>query len=116
MDEKKRRKSRITSGISEFSKFYDSEDEKQILGSCSDNSNSLDNTLVDADKTIVENGNYQHDATKMCNEDPSQISPTKLSKPPPLPPKPKSLSNSLRGNVLPSRPFQRVVNYEKKTI
>ena len=116
MDEKKRRKSRVTSGNNEFSKFYDSEEEKPILERCLDNSSCLDSTLIDNDKTIVENGNQESNLTKLCNQDYSQISPTKLSKPPPLPPKPKSLSNSLRSNVLPSRPFQRVVNYDKKTI
>lgn len=70
---------------------------------------------MDSDKTIVENGNQPVESTKTCNQDSSQISPSKLSKPPPLPPKPKSLSTSMRSNVLPSRPFQRV-NYEKKTI
>ncbi|XP_031780001.1 regulator of G-protein signaling loco isoform X3 [Nasonia vitripennis] len=115
-DDKKRRKSRIFSGHSDFSKFYDAEEEKSNLERCLDSSNSLDSTLVDADKTIVENGNQQLKSTKANNQDLSQLSPTKLSKPPPLPPKPKSLSNSLRNNVLPSRPFQRVTNYDKKTI
>ncbi|XP_023245188.1 regulator of G-protein signaling loco [Copidosoma floridanum] len=117
-DDKKRRKSRGTSLNREYSKFYDSEDEKQLIERCFDNSCNLDGTVIEAEKTLVlENGNRQQtDSTKERNQSiVSQISPIKLSKPPPLPPKPKSLSNSLRSNVLPSRPFQRM-NFDKKTI
>lgn len=115
IDDKKRRKSRGPPTSREVSKFYDSEEERPILETCFDTSASLDGTLVDTDKTIVENGNQTVESTKTNNHDTSLISPSKLSKPPPLPPKPKSLSNSMRSNVLPSRPFQRI-NYDKKTI
>ncbi|XP_014604119.1 PREDICTED: regulator of G-protein signaling loco isoform X1 [Polistes canadensis] len=57
-----------------------------------DSSFTLDGTIVDGDQTIVENGfrtdsKYQESSVSMD----SQVSPTKLSKPPPLPPKPKNL-------------------------
>ncbi|XP_015181268.1 PREDICTED: regulator of G-protein signaling loco isoform X3 [Polistes dominula] len=57
-----------------------------------DSSFTLDGTIVDGDQTIVENGfrtdsKYQESSLSMD----SQVSPTKLSKPPPLPPKPKNL-------------------------
>ncbi|XP_058804018.1 regulator of G-protein signaling loco isoform X2 [Phymastichus coffea] len=115
IDEKKRRKSRSTSSHGDFSKFYDSQEEKPILDLCYDNTSSLETTLVDADQTI-ENGSHYFDSNKISSQDHVQISSTKLLKPPPLPPKPKSLMNSLRSNALPTRPFQRVVNYDKKTI
>ena len=76
----------------------------------------MDSTIIEANKTIVENGKLQLDPANGVHQNLGQISPTKISKPPPLPPKPKSLSSPLRNNVLPSRPFQRVANYDKKTI
>ncbi|XP_028044588.1 regulator of G-protein signaling loco isoform X2 [Monomorium pharaonis] len=64
------------------------------LNKCLDSSFTLDGdrTLVDGDQTIVENGNdsplKSPHSGSFGNTD---VSPTKLSKPPPLPPKPKNL-------------------------
>ncbi|XP_034948216.1 regulator of G-protein signaling loco isoform X2 [Chelonus insularis] len=76
-------------------------------------SGSLDVTLEDGDKTIIENGNIS--PSKSLESSPSHsssstsLSPTKLLKPPPLPPKPKGLlSNALKpSQVLSTKPILR---------
>ncbi|KAL7293981.1 hypothetical protein TKK_0012558 [Trichogramma kaykai] len=113
-DSKKSRKTNTTLKSSEHSKFYEAEEERPFLESSFNDSASLDGTIIEANRTVVENG--KSSILNNSHEDASQISPSKLSKPPPLPPKPKSLSNSVRSNVLPSRPFQRVANFDKKPI
>lgn len=131
LDSKKMRKVRGTSvNYDGHTKFYDSSEEKQNL-SCQDNSklltngntelrecgsnsfdnsDNLDGTLVDIDQTVIDNSS----PTKMQNNTFAatfaSISPSKLSKPPPLPPKPKNLQTSiLKSNyIMSSRPFQRI--------
>ncbi|KAF7382937.1 hypothetical protein HZH66_013339 [Vespula vulgaris] len=57
-----------------------------------DTSFTLDGTIVDGDQTIVENGFRSDSKHQESHSADSQVSPTtKLSKPPPLPPKPKNL-------------------------
>ncbi|XP_029155013.1 regulator of G-protein signaling loco isoform X2 [Nylanderia fulva] len=120
-DSNKMRRSRVVSANCEgTTKFYDSSEDKQSscsgydypmhvtngvlnerfstlvtepLSKCLDSSFTLDGdrTLVDADQTIIEN--YANSPSKTpCSESFSMdISRGKLSKPPPLPPKPKNL-------------------------
>lgn len=64
------------------------------LSKCLDNSFTLDGdrTLVDGDQTIIENGTDSPSKSPHSGSYGStDVSPTKLSKPPPLPPKPKNL-------------------------
>ncbi|XP_011160617.2 regulator of G-protein signaling loco isoform X2 [Solenopsis invicta] len=64
------------------------------LSKCLDNSFTLDGdrTLVDGDQTIVENGTDSPSKSSHSGSFGStDLSHTKLSKPPPLPPKPKNL-------------------------
>lgn len=110
-------------------KFYDSSEEKQNLivqdnkslsngntdtresGSNSfDNSDNLDGTLVDIDQTVIENSSPTKSQNNSFSASFTSISPSKLSKPPPLPPKPKNLQTTiLKSNyIMSSRPFQRI--------
>lgn len=64
------------------------------LSKCLDNSFTLDGdrTLVDGDQTIIENGTDSPSKSPHSGSYGSpDVSHTKLSKPPPLPPKPKNL-------------------------
>lgn len=80
-----------------------------------DTSSNLDITLVDGDQTIIENGSRTQTKPAETSSPESQyvtVSPTKLSKPPPLPPKPKSLlmTNALKTNhVITAKPYPRTV-------
>lgn len=63
------------------------------LSKCLDNSFTLDGdrTLVDGDQTIVENGGNSQPNSPHSGSYGADMSRAKLSKPPPLPPKPKNL-------------------------
>ncbi|XP_015610266.1 regulator of G-protein signaling loco isoform X2 [Cephus cinctus] len=142
MSGKKARRPRVTSANCEAnSKFYDDSDDKNIQGvsgildrnKCPSNGNlvdqtytdttesldsssNLDNTLVDGDQTILENGSR----TQRKESPPFVshfVSPVKLSKPPPLPPKPKALlSNVAKNHLLSSKPFQRNVTTASSSV
>lgn len=87
-----------------------------------DNSDNLDGTLVDIDQTVIvdnnsSSGSNSNSPSKLNNNQNNifgatfaSISPSKLSKPPPLPPKPKNLQTTiLKSNyIMSSRPFQRI--------
>ncbi|XP_043461403.1 regulator of G-protein signaling loco isoform X3 [Leptopilina heterotoma] len=131
LDSKKMRKVRGTSvNYDGHTKFYDSSEEKQNL-SCQDNnklltngntelrecgsnsfdnSDNLDGTLVDIDQTVIDNSSPIKMQNNTFGATFASISPSKLSKPPPLPPKPKNLQTSiLKSNyIMSSRPFQRI--------
>ena len=85
------------------------------LGSSSDSANktfdtssNLDGTLIDGDQTIIENGlRAQSKVTDICSPASQYVtvsptvSPSKLMKPPPLPPKPKSLlTNAVKAGLV----------------
>ena len=130
LESKKLRKFRGTSVNYEgLTKFYDSSEEKQnsivqdsksmsngnseTRESCSksfDSSANLDGTLVDGDQTIVENGSPSKTQSNSFDTPFATISPSKLSKPPPLPPKPKNLQPIIlkSNHIMSSRPFQRI--------
>lgn len=63
------------------------------LSKCLDSSFTLDGdrTLVDADQTIIENGTNSQPTSPHSGSYNMDVSRAKLSKPPPLPPKPKNL-------------------------
>jgi len=63
------------------------------LSKCLDSSFTLDGdrTLVDADQTIIENGINSQSRSPHSGSYAMDASRAKLSKPPPLPPKPKNL-------------------------
>lgn len=63
------------------------------LSKCLDNSFTLDGdrTLVDGDQTIIENGDSPSKSPHSGSYGSPDASQAKLSKPPPLPPKPKNL-------------------------
>ncbi|XP_063986997.1 regulator of G-protein signaling loco isoform X2 [Diachasmimorpha longicaudata] len=118
---KKHRRGRLLGLSSDCtSKFYNSSDDGKkpnlvtnpVIGKCNYNSedsqttskhlvpsnrfdsmSSLDGTLEDMDKTIIENGNVSNQSKNKELFFNNQLteSPEKLSKPPPLPPKPKGL-------------------------
>ncbi|KAL0099996.1 hypothetical protein PUN28_019465 [Cardiocondyla obscurior] len=120
-DSNKMRRTRVVSANCEgTTKFYDSNDDKQSSGyeypthmtngaanerfsalvniseplnKCLDNSFTLDvdRTLVDGDQTIMENGDSPSKSPHSGSYGSTDLSPTKLTKPPPLPPKPKNL-------------------------
>ncbi|XP_033221988.1 regulator of G-protein signaling loco isoform X2 [Belonocnema kinseyi] len=130
LESKKLRKFRGTSvNYDSHTKFYDSSEEKQnpsvqdgkvmsngnleTRESCSksfDSSANLDGTLVDGDQTIIENGSPSKTQNNSFGSPFANISPSKLSKPPPLPPKPKNLQPIIlkSNHVMSSRPFQRI--------
>ncbi|XP_070158476.1 regulator of G-protein signaling loco isoform X2 [Polyergus mexicanus] len=120
-DSNKMRRTRVVSANCESTtKFYDSSEDKQSscsgydypmhmtngvlnerfsglvtepLSKCLDNSFTLDGdrTLVDADQTIIENCTNSQSKTSCSESYGTDMSRAKLSKPPPLPPKPKNL-------------------------
>lgn len=130
LESKKLRKFRGTSvNYDGHTKFYDSSEEKQNSSvqdskavsngnletreSCSnsfDSSANLDGTLVDGDQTMIENGSPSKTQNNSFGTPFSTISPSKLSKPPPLPPKPKNLQPIIlkSNHIMSSRPFQRI--------
>ncbi|XP_011302728.1 regulator of G-protein signaling loco isoform X3 [Fopius arisanus] len=76
-----------------------------------DSVSSLDGTLEDVDKTIIENGNGPNQPKDSFFENQFVTgSPGKLSKPPPLPPKPKGLLTCAvkTSQILPTKPLPRV--------
>lgn len=82
------------------------------LSKCLDNSFTLDGdrTLVDADQTIVENGtSLQSRSPHTASYVMDATSRAKLSKPPPLPPKPKNLiANVVKsGYIMSPKTLQR---------
>lgn len=115
------RRTRVVSANCEgTTKFYDSSEDKQSscsgydypmhvtngvlnerfsglvtepLSKCLDNSFTLDGdrTLVDADQTIIENCTNSQSKISCSESYDTDMSRAKLSKPPPLPPKPKNL-------------------------
>ncbi|KAI4498923.1 hypothetical protein M0802_006098 [Mischocyttarus mexicanus] len=121
LDRNKVRRARVTpTNYEGTTKFYDTGEEKEVstgqehptyltngriverlttvpdtiesVSKCLDSSFTLDGTIVDGDQTIIENGfrtDSKHQELSLSTD--SQVSPTKLSKPPPLPPKPKNL-------------------------
>lgn len=68
-----------------------------------DLSNSLDGTIEDGDKTIIENSNSRLESKSF------EPSPTKSLKPPPLPPKPKGLLTNIvkPSEILSVKPIPR---------
>lgn len=72
-----------------------------------DSTNSLDGTLEDADKTIIENGDRSQSSNDSAIENNQPVSPSVLMKPPPLPPKPKGLqrTSAVKKQILPSKPL-----------
>lgn len=85
-----------------------------ITAKMSDTSSYLDGTLTDADRTItMENGSKSAPGSHNSSFE-SQMSldsPSKLMKPPPLPPKPKSLlTKSI--TISPPKVLQRIVPSE----
>ncbi|XP_029669207.1 regulator of G-protein signaling loco isoform X2 [Formica exsecta] len=120
-DSNKMRRTRVVSANCEgTTKFYDSSEDKQSscsgydypmhvtngvlnerfsglvtepLSKCLDNSFTLDGdrTLVDADQTIIENCTNSQSKISCSESYDTDMSRAKLSKPPPLPPKPKNL-------------------------
>lgn len=114
------RRTRVVSANCEgTTKFYDSEDKQsscsgydypahvtngvlnerfsalvtEPLSKCLDSSFTLDGdrTLVDADQTIIENCTNSQSKSPCSESYGTDMSRGKLSKPPPLPPKPKNL-------------------------
>lgn len=79
-----------------------------------DTSSNLDGTLIDGDQTIIENCSRSQKKEAEPQSPESQyvtITPTKLSKPPPLPPKPKSLmTNAAKANQIScTKSYPRIV-------
>ncbi|XP_043266406.1 regulator of G-protein signaling loco isoform X2 [Venturia canescens] len=79
-----------------------------------DTSLNLDGTLIDGDQTIIENCSRSQNKLTESQSPESQyvtITPTKLSKPPPLPPKPKSLMTSAAkaNHILSAKSYPRIV-------
>lgn len=133
------RRTRVVSANCEgTTKFYDSSEDKQSscsgydypahvtngvlnerfsalvtepLNKCLDNSFTLDGdrTLVDADQTIIENCTNSQSKTSCLESYGTDMSRTKLSKPPPLPPKPKNLVVNVvkSGYVMSPKTMQR---------
>ncbi|XP_012287001.1 regulator of G-protein signaling loco isoform X2 [Orussus abietinus] len=86
---------------------------EKVDNKCFDISNTLDGTLVDGDQTILENNSRSQ--LKLSDgpmfDTQYTVSPMKLLKPPPLPPKPKTLTNIAKSShIVPSKPFQRIVS------
>ncbi|XP_019882875.1 regulator of G-protein signaling loco isoform X2 [Camponotus floridanus] len=137
-DSNKMRRTRVVSANCEgTTKFYDSSEDKQSscsgydypahvtngvlnerfsalvtepLNKCLDSSFTLDGdrTLVDADQTIIENCTNSQSKTSCSESYGSDMSRTKLSKPPPLPPKPKNLVVNVKsGYVMSPKTLQR---------
>lgn len=59
-----------------------------------------DRTLVDGDQTIIENNTDSQSNTLNSTNCSPNTSPAKLSKPPPLPPKPKNLVNVVKSGYI----------------
>lgn len=119
----------VSANCESTAKFYDSSEGKQIcseypahvtnggtvnerfsalvnitepVSKCLDSSFTLDGdkTLVDGDQTIIENSiNTQSNTLHSVNYG-TDASRAKLSKPPPLPPKPKNLVNVVKSGYI----------------
>ncbi|KAG7200728.1 hypothetical protein KM043_001278 [Ampulex compressa] len=78
------------------------------LLSSANQSFGLDATLLDGDRTITENGTRLQGNSRDSRAFDGQLSPSKLSKPPPLPPKPKNLvMGATKGYVGNSKSMQK---------
>lgn len=75
-------------------------------------SNTLEETPNYDVKKAIDNISFQE--VSIVNS--QFMSTTKPFNPLPLPPKPKTLSNTLKNYTLTARPFQRPLNNDKKSI
>ncbi|XP_046749277.1 regulator of G-protein signaling loco isoform X3 [Diprion similis] len=84
-----------------------------------ESTNPLEVTIVEVDQTLTENNlQPQFDIQDTSSFKPQfvAVSPTKLLTPPPLPPKPKILSSSIKTGHMVARPLHKIIHDNSTTI
>lgn len=105
---------------SSFQHHLAHEEVAESVNQCFNSSGPLEVTILEVDQTLTEN-NIQsqlddQDSTTSFKPQFVAISPTKLSKPPPLPPKPKLLATGIKAGHVMSKPLHKIVQSNSATI
>ncbi|XP_012254284.2 regulator of G-protein signaling loco isoform X3 [Athalia rosae] len=95
------------------------EEVSESIDKCFDLTSPLEVTIVDVDQTLTESNIPSQLEHQECSSFKPQfvpLSPTKHSKPPPLPPKPKLLASAIKTGHILSKPSHKIVQTSTTTM